>query len=117
MSKYRDLPDIPQVSYVTSHIKTSDGGIDVQLCIEMKPKIMTLVEHHYHFNTSKAPESRRSNVKLARTLLRDMNFIDPVGTAPVGPRLEDTDSTSPIGGSGWWETSSSIQTPYNPRSY
>ncbi|KAH9985001.1 hypothetical protein BJV77DRAFT_1162258 [Russula vinacea] len=38
---------------------------------------MTLVEHHYHLNTSKAPESIRSNVKLAKTLLRDMNFIHP----------------------------------------
>ena len=98
-------------------VKTSDGSIDVQLCVEMKPKIMTLVVHHYHFNTSKAPGSIRSNVELAKTLLRDMNFIYPVGTAPVGPRLKDTDSISQIGGFGWWEMPSSIQTPYHPRGY
>ena len=98
-------------------IKTWDGGINVQLCIEMKPKIMTLVEHHYHFNTSKAPESIGSNIKLAKTLLKDMNFIYPVGTAPLGPRFEDTDSISPIGSPGWWGTLSSIQKPYHPRGY
>ena len=93
-----DLPDILR----NFSSKTSDGGIDVRLCIEMKPKIMTLVEHRYHFNTSNAPESIRSNVKLAKTLLRDMKFIYPVGTAPVGPRLKDTDPISSIGGPGWW---------------
>jgi hypothetical protein len=58
-------------------LTTSDGGIDIRLCIEVKPKVTTLVEHRYHFNTSKAPESIRSNVELAKMLLRDMNFIYP----------------------------------------
>ena len=44
----------------------------------MKPKVTILVEHRYHFNTSKAHESIRFNVKLAEMLLRDMNFIYPV---------------------------------------
>ena len=55
-----------------------DGVIDAGLCAEMKPKVTTLVEHRYHFSTSKAPGSIRSNAKLAETLLRDMNFIYPV---------------------------------------
>ena len=44
----------------------------------MKPKVTILVEHRYHFNTSKAHESIRFNVKLAEMLLRDMDFIYPV---------------------------------------
>jgi len=56
---------------------TTDGGIDLRLFAEMKPKVSTLVEHLYHFKTSKAPESILSNVELAKMLLRDMNFIYP----------------------------------------
>ncbi len=53
----------------------------------MKPKVNTLVEHLYHFETSKAPESIRSNVELAKILLRDMNFIYLVSTTPAAPQL------------------------------
>jgi len=51
------------------------GGIDFRLFDEMKPNITTRVENLYHFKTSKAPESIRSNVELAKMLLRDTNFI------------------------------------------
>jgi hypothetical protein len=49
----------------------------------MKPNVTTRVEHLYHFKTSKAPESIRFNVELAKMLLRDMNFIYPVRPASV----------------------------------
>ncbi|KAN0116036.1 hypothetical protein V8E52_006342 [Russula decolorans] len=52
-----------------------DGGVDFRLFAEMKPNVTTRVEHLYHFKTSKAPESIRFNVELAKMLLRDMNFI------------------------------------------
>ena len=48
----------------------------------MKPKVATLVETLYHFNTSQAPDSIRSNIELAQTLLKDMNFIYPVRQCP-----------------------------------
>ncbi|KAF8494171.1 hypothetical protein F5888DRAFT_675088 [Russula emetica] len=54
-----------------------DGGVDVRLFDEMKPNVTARVEHLYHFKTSKAPESIRFNVELAKMLLRDMNFIYP----------------------------------------
>jgi hypothetical protein len=67
---------------LNSMLVTTDGSIDLRLCAEMKPKVSTLVEHLYHFKTSRAPESIRFNVELAKVLLRDMNFIYPVGHYP-----------------------------------
>ncbi|KAI0288503.1 hypothetical protein B0F90DRAFT_1802638 [Multifurca ochricompacta] len=43
----------------------------------MKPKIVTLVEYIYGFNTSRAHKSISSNAKRAQMLLRDMNFVYP----------------------------------------
>ncbi|KAI0280059.1 hypothetical protein BGY98DRAFT_966330 [Russula aff. rugulosa BPL654] len=62
---------------LNSMLATTDGGIDLRLCAVMKPKVSTLVEHLYQFKTSSAPESIRSNVELAKVLLKDMNFIYP----------------------------------------
>ena len=44
----------------------------------MKPKITTLVEYMYNFNTSKAPASTIHNIRRAGELLRNLNFIYPV---------------------------------------
>ena len=49
-----------------------------QLGTELKPKIITLVEYMYNFNTSQAPASITRNATRTRELLRDMNFIYPV---------------------------------------
>jgi len=76
----RDPPNQPR-------IQSTDGGIDLRLCAEMKPKVSTLVERLYNFKTSRAPESIRLNVELAKVLLRDMNFIYPVRHIPAAPQL------------------------------
>ena len=41
----------------------------------MKPKVTTLVEYMYNFDTSKAPARKVHNTLRAQELLRDINFI------------------------------------------
>jgi len=70
----------------------------------MKPKVAALVETLYHFNTSQAYGSIRSNAKLAEALLKDMNFVYPVRhISPFSPK--GTDPISSIGSLGGWKTS------------
>lgn len=70
---------------------TTRTSIDPQLYAEMKPKVATLVETLYHFNTSQAPDSIRFNVELTQTLLKDMNFIYPVRQCPSWSARNTTD--------------------------
>jgi len=48
-----------------------------RLGTELKPKLITLVEYMYNFNTSQAPASIIHNTRRTQELLRDMNFIYP----------------------------------------
>ncbi|KAH9027999.1 hypothetical protein EDB84DRAFT_284806 [Lactarius hengduanensis] len=48
-----------------------------QLDAHMKPRVATLVEFMYNFNTSQAYASISHNAGRAQELLRDMNFIYP----------------------------------------
>lgn len=58
-------------------LNATGGTVDPHLCAEMKPKVATLVETLYHFNTSQAHDSIRFNVRLTQMLLKDMNFVYP----------------------------------------
>ena len=83
----------------------------------MKPKVAALVETLYHFNTSQAYDSIRSNAKLAEALLKDMNFVYPVSRhiSPFSPK--DTDPIPSIGSLGGWEASQSIPPPQHPKDH
>ena len=76
--------------YVKSYRQSTGTNIDPRLFVEMKPKVATLVETLYHFDTSQAYASIRSNAKLAETLLKDLNFVYPVRhSSPFGPKKTD----------------------------
>jgi len=56
---------------------TTGSGVDPRRYAEMKPNVATLVETLYHFSTSQAPDSLRSNRERSQMLLRNMNFVYP----------------------------------------
>jgi hypothetical protein len=73
-----------RIPVITQHLHnivpqatTSRDSIDPQLYAEMKPEVasLRLVETLY---SSQAPGSIRSNIELAQTLQKNMNFIYPV---------------------------------------
>jgi len=56
-----------------------------RLGTELKPKLITLVEYMYNFNTSQAPASKIRNTRRTQELLRDMNFIYPEPRTGLDP--------------------------------
>ena len=84
---------------------TTRDSIDPRLYAEMKPKVATLVETLYHFNTTQAPDSIRSNIGLAQKLLKDMNFIYPVRQYPSWSARRTLTPFRLIGSLGWRKTS------------
>ena len=87
------------------HWQATGGTVDPQLCAEMKPKVATLVETLYHFNTSQAHDSTRFNIRHTQMLLKDMNFVYPVRHRLSLSARRTLISIPSIGNLGWWKTS------------
>ncbi|KAI9451003.1 hypothetical protein BJY52DRAFT_135038 [Lactarius psammicola] len=76
----RDRHDYTSITFQTSsrqHPSAEVTSLRKQLCAEMRPKLATLVEYMYGFNTSQAHASIIYNARRAQELLRDRNFIYP----------------------------------------
>ncbi|KAI0294526.1 hypothetical protein BC826DRAFT_1104596 [Russula brevipes] len=67
----------PGFNPVLMGMDTTGSGVDPRRYAEMKPNVATLVETLYHFSTSQAPDSLRSNRERSQMLLRNMNFVYP----------------------------------------